>query len=167
MTSGQRTEDICVWQLAFDQLLHPSSTSETVHYVNAKVVLVGDSGIGKSALGLVLSEHPFAATDSTHGRRIWTFDSQEMSLDGQRKETRETLLWDLAGQPGYQLIHQLYLNEVTVALVVFDTRSETDPFAGVRHWAFPAEKDASSQRGFLLTRGTSPFTQELCGTCTR
>jgi GTPase SAR1 family protein len=41
---------------------------------------------------------------------------------------------DLAGQPGYRVIHQLHLNEVAVALVVFDARSETDPLAGVRHW---------------------------------
>ena len=46
----------------------------------------------------------------------------------------ETLLWDLAGQPGYRLIHQLHLNEVAIALIVFDARSETDPFASVRHW---------------------------------
>jgi hypothetical protein len=32
------------------------------------------------------------------------------------------------------LVHQLHLNEVTVALVVFDSRSETDPFYGVKHW---------------------------------
>ncbi|HJU53192.1 MAG TPA: TIR domain-containing protein, partial [Pyrinomonadaceae bacterium] len=51
-----------------------------------------------------------------------------------RREVRETLLWDLAGQPGYRLIHQLHLNEVAVALVVFDARSETEPFSGVRHW---------------------------------
>ena len=49
-------------------------------------------------------------------------------------ETREVLLWDLAGQPGYRLVHQLHLNEVAVALVVFDSRSETDPFSGVKHW---------------------------------
>lgn len=54
-------------------------------------------------------------------------------MDG-RREKRETLLWDLAGQPGYRLIHQLHLNEIAVALLVFDVRSESDPFAGVRHW---------------------------------
>ena len=32
------------------------------------------------------------------------------------------------------MIHQLHLNEVALALVVFDARSETDPLAGVRHW---------------------------------
>jgi GTPase SAR1 family protein len=106
----------------------------SVHYTNAKVVLVGDSGVGKSGLGLVLTGQPFAPTESTHGRRVWTFESEEVKLDSGRKETRETLLWDLAGQPGYRLIHQLHLNEVAVALVVFDAQSETDPFAGVYHW---------------------------------
>ena len=33
-----------------------------------------------------------------------------------------------------QLVHQLHLNEIAVALVVFDSRSETDPFSGVKHW---------------------------------
>ena len=39
-----------------------------------------------------------------------------------------------SGWAGYRVIHQLHLNEVAVALVVFDARSETDPLAGVRHW---------------------------------
>jgi hypothetical protein len=42
----------------------------------------------------------------------------------------------MAGQPAYRLIHQLHLNEVAVALVVFDARQAVgDPLAGVRHWA--------------------------------
>ncbi len=103
-------------------------------YCNAKVVLLGDTGVGKSGLGLVLSGQSYQPTDSTHGRRVWTFDSQEVEVSGAGKQTREVLLWDLAGQPGYRLVHQLHLNEVAVALIVFDSRSETDPFAGVKHW---------------------------------
>ena len=56
-------------------------------------------------------------------------------VPGGGTQTREVLLWDLAGQPGYRLIHQLHLNEVAVALIVFDSRSETDPFSGVKYWA--------------------------------
>jgi len=104
------------------------------HYVNAKVVLLGDTGVGKSGLGLVLSGQPYAPTDSTHGRRVWMFDSRQVMVPGRGRQTREVLLWDLAGQPGYRLVHQLHLSEVAVALLVFDSRSETDPFAGVKHW---------------------------------
>ncbi|MFD4642290.1 TIR domain-containing protein [Lentzea sp. NPDC058436] len=104
-------------------------------YANAKIVLVGDTGVGKSGLGLVLSGRPFAPTDSTHGRNVWTFEKSIGTTPSGDVQTRETLLWDLAGQPGYRMVHQLHLNEVAVALVVFDARSETDPFAGVRYWS--------------------------------
>ncbi len=131
---GENNRVIHIWSLDRDSLLNSQPVVPSVHYTNAKVVLLGDSGVGKSGLGLVLSNQPFAATESTHGRRIWMFDSAQVTLANNRMQTRETLLWDLAGQPGYRLIHQLHLNEVVVALVVMDARSEIDPFAGVRHW---------------------------------
>lgn len=125
---------IRIWDLDFRLLLSAPPVAPTVFYTNAKVVLLGDSGVGKSGLGLVLTNQKFVPTDSTHGRHIWTFDTKEIKLKGDRYETRETLLWDLAGQPSYRLIHQLHLNEVAVALVVFDAHSDIDPFAGVRYW---------------------------------
>ncbi len=132
-TLGEEEKAIRIWDLDINAILNSYSSTST-SYTNAKVVLLGDSGVGKSGLALVLSNQPFSLTESTHARRIWNFDKQEIELNERRKENRETLLWDLAGQPGYRLIHQLHLNEVAVALVVFDARSETDPFAGVYHW---------------------------------
>ncbi|MBU7582993.1 MAG: TIR domain-containing protein [Nostoc sp. TH1S01] len=132
-TTAEKDVIIHIWELDFSTLLTAPPVTSSVHYVNAKVVIVGDTGVGKSGLGLVLSGEYFRATESTHGRRVWTFDKYGV-VESNRPETHETLLWDLAGQPGYRLIHQLHLNEIAVALVVFDTRSETDPFAGVRHW---------------------------------
>lgn len=122
-----------IWKLD-EQVLFSKPSEPSAHYVNAKVVLLGDTGVGKSGLSLVLNHQPFAATESTPGRRVWTFDSREVTVEKGIQQTREILLWDLAGQPGYRVIHQLHLNEVAVALVVFDARSETDPLAGVRHW---------------------------------
>jgi small GTP-binding protein len=106
---------------------------QTVHYANAKVVLVGDSGVGKSGLGLVLAGERFRPTESTHRRNVWSLSSYEVG--GKAPERREVFLWDLAGQPGYRLLHQLHLADVAVAVVVFDARNEVDPLAGVRYWA--------------------------------
>jgi len=128
---------LSTYELDLDVLFGERPTApatRTVHYVNAKVVLVGDTGVGKTGLSLVLAGRPFQATDSTAGRQVWPLGISEDELPGERKRTRETLLWDLAGQPGYRVIHQLHLSEVAVALVVFDARSETDPLAGVVHW---------------------------------
>jgi len=85
---------------------------------------------------------------------VWTFDSQEIRLTDGRRETRETLLWDLAGQPDYRLIHQLHLTGVTVALIICDSRSQTDPFAGVRHWARALRQ---AQRGEEATTPNKKF----------
>ena len=135
VTPGKASSTIAIWDFDPGALYAALSDTSSTSYTNAKVVLVGDSGVGKSGLGLVLMGQPFVATVSTHGRRVWTFDSQEIPLGSGGTEMRETLLWDLAGQSGYRLIHQLHLNEVAVAVIVFDARSETDPFAGVYHWS--------------------------------
>lgn len=133
-TLGEGGRIIRIWELDYDVLFGTEVKSNTRLYRNAKVVLVGDSGVGKTGLGLALTGEKWKATESTHGRHVWAFESGEMVLPDGRREMREVLLWDLAGQPGYRLIHQLHLKEVAVALVVFDARSETEPFAGVRHW---------------------------------
>ncbi len=131
---GRIKGSVDIWDIDLAKLQKAEATTSTRHYVNAKALLVGDTGVGKTGLGLVHTGQPFIATESTHGRNVWTFDTYEIELNGKGRQTRETLLWDLAGQPGYRVIHQLHLNEVSLALVCFDARSETDPLAGVNHW---------------------------------
>jgi GTPase SAR1 family protein len=133
VTNEERQRIDC-YRLDYGLLEEEGINSDSRRYVNAKVMLLGDTGVGKSALGLVLSGQPYRPTDSTHGRNVWTFESREIDVPSAGAQTREVLLWDLAGQPGYRLVHQLHLNEVAVALVIFDARSETNPFSGVRHW---------------------------------
>lgn len=111
----------------------PNAPAATTTYANAKVLLLGDSGVGKSGLAMVLAGEEFRATESTHGRRIWRLPAAEEpdAFGGDR----EVLVWDLAGQPGYRIVHQLHLGGAALALILFDSRSETAPLAGVRHWA--------------------------------
>ncbi|MGW0081874.1 TIR domain-containing protein [Streptomyces sp. NPDC003393] len=115
-------------------LLFPEPGSIS-HYRNAKVVLVGDSGVGKSGLSLAVSGKEFHPTESTHARNVWALDSEELVGRVEHGEKRELLLWDLAGQPGYRLFHKLSLRDVSVGLIVFDARSESEPFRGVSYWS--------------------------------
>ncbi len=133
-TLGGGERSIRVWDLDESLLLGSDNVTDTWHYRNAKVVLMGDSGVGKSGLGLALTNRPWVKTGSTHGCRIWTFDSEDITLPNGLQETRETMLWDLAGQPGYRQTNQLHLNEVSVALIVFDASNSERPLAGVQHW---------------------------------
>jgi GTPase SAR1 family protein/nucleotide-binding universal stress UspA family protein len=110
-----------------------SAPAGTSTYANAKVLLLGDSGVGKSGLGMVLAGKDFRATESTHARRIWLLPAaDEAEVSG---GDREVLVWDLAGQPGYRIVHQLHLGGAALAIILFDSRSETAPLAGVQHWA--------------------------------
>lgn len=121
-------------RLNFASIFQSPTRLRPIYYTNAKVVLIGDTGVGKSGLALVLTNQSFQPTDSTHARRILTMDTSKSELPNGRVETRELLLWDLAGQPGYRLVHQLNLQEVAVAILVFDARSEGDPLSSVNHW---------------------------------
>ena len=66
-------------ELAAGQRLGPggSAPATTTTYANAKVLLLGDSGVGKSGLAMVLAGEEFRATESTHGRRIWQLPAAE------------------------------------------------------------------------------------------
>jgi small GTP-binding protein len=105
----------------------------TKTYANAKVLILGDSGVGKSGLAMVLAGQEFQPTESTDGRRIWRLPAAEEA--GSSGGIRDVLLWDLAGQPGYRIVHQLHLEDAALALVLFDAKSEITPLAGVQHWA--------------------------------
>ncbi len=133
-TLGEENTAIRIWNLDIEAILSTPLEVDSVRYSNAKVILLGNTGVGKSGLGQVLTGKSFENTSSTHGRHVWLFDRQELEVGNGRKEMHEVLLWDLAGQPSYRLIHQLHLNEVSVALVVFTTDSDIDPFSGVHYW---------------------------------
>src|SRR6266496_1264959 len=88
-TLGEKETVIRIWDLDVDTILWAHSSTST-SYANAKAVLLGDTGVGKSGLGLVLSGAPFTLTESTHARRIWNFDKQEIEPDKGAIENRET-----------------------------------------------------------------------------
>lgn len=99
-------------------------------YTNAKVVLIGESGVGKTGLANRLATDKYSPTESTHAMsvaRIEIGNIREHDVD------REVWLWDLAGQPDYRLIHQLFLHETSVALFVTNPQL-SDPFGQVIEW---------------------------------
>ena len=66
-TLGERGRVIRIWEVDYTTLLKAAPVTSSVYYTNAKVVLVGDTGVGKSGLGLVLTGQDFIPTESTHG----------------------------------------------------------------------------------------------------
>jgi small GTP-binding protein len=131
-TLGERNTVIRIWDLDLATLLGEVPTERSVPYTTAKVVLVGDSGVGKTSLGWRLAHDKFKAQHSTHGQQFWVLDSLlHRRADGTECEA---VLWDLAGQPDYRLIHALSLDDADLVLVVFNPIDRQDPLHGVDFW---------------------------------
>jgi len=127
---------IHLYELDLNVLLGKASEAKpamkAVHHTTAKVVLVGDHSVGKSGLGWRLAHGEFKEQSSTHGQQFWVLPQ----LGKQRDDGTEceAILWDLAGQPDYRLIHALFLDDVDLALVLFDASNISDPLHGVEFW---------------------------------
>jgi hypothetical protein len=76
----------------------------------------------------------------------------------------EAILWDLAGQPDYRLIHALFLDDADLALVLFDASDIHNPLHGVEFWLKQLQGGQSRCPTILVgaqvDRGTPTLTQE-------
>jgi small GTP-binding protein len=135
---------IGIWAIEVDGLRR-SAAAPAIYYAGAKVVLLGDSGVGKSALARSLAGASFEQTESTYGRSVLALKYEEIQLRQDVKEIREVLLWDLGGQAGYRLLHQLRLSQVDVALIVFDSGSAD--VSSIRFWVTALRQAQPRQSG--------------------
>ena len=106
------------------------SVPDQVQYTNAKVLLVGDSGAGKTGLSKVLAGEEWEPSDSTVGAWATQWKLPVSSDDGVE---REIWIWDFGGQADQRLIHQLYMDETALAVLVFDGQKE-DLFKTLGQW---------------------------------
>ena len=111
---------------------NPIKISKSPKYVSAKLILIGESGVGKTGLGWRLAHKEYKDHSSTHGQQFWLIkDLQTTRLDG---TVCEAILWDFAGQPDYRLTHSLFLDNTTVAILLFDPTDTTEPLRGLDYW---------------------------------
>ena len=131
-TLAERDTAIHIWDLDLDTLLGITRKRDDVFYTTAKVALVGDSGVGKTGLGWNIAHGEFKEHPSTHGQQFWVID--EWGATRADRTQCEAVLWDLAGQPDYRLVHALFLDDVDLALVLFDPTNRQEPLKGVEYW---------------------------------
>ena len=118
----------------------PPLTIDQVQYTNAKVLLVGESGVGKTGLSMRLALDGWEPSDSTVGAWATQWKLPMLSPasgdnsngDGDGVE-REIWLWDFGGQADQRLIHQLYMEDTALAVLVFDGQKD-DLFETLGQW---------------------------------
>ncbi|MBI2426096.1 MAG: DUF4365 domain-containing protein [Candidatus Hydrogenedentes bacterium] len=109
------------------------SREDQVQYTNAKVLLVGDSGVGKTGLAryLALGIQDDENNSSTDG--AWATQCKLHVAEKSDGVEREIWLWDFAGQVDYRLVHQIFMKDTAAAVLVFNPQNE-NPFEGLGQW---------------------------------
>ncbi|WP_112263949.1 leucine-rich repeat domain-containing protein [Lentzea terrae] len=106
------------------------SLEDSAPQYEAKVLLVGEGGVGKSSLVAALREDEFVHNrPTTHGIEIGTLDLPHPELNA-----RMTLnTWDFGGQEVYRITHQFFFSRRALYLCVWKPR-EGQLENGVESW---------------------------------
>lgn len=156
-TFGEDDTVIRIWEVGAKRLASIPG-SRRVIYTSAKIVLVGESNVGKSCLAMRLAEDRYPKDDehgTTHGMRFWPMEAEELHSaakppEGQR---RDVVLWDFGGQDEYQLVHQMFLHDTTLALVLIDPTRGRAAMDEARDWNKRLEKHLGKDRAVKLLVG--------------
>ena len=156
-TLGENDRVIRIWDVNTDSLL--GSTVETrTKYTSAKIVLVGESNVGKSCLAMRLAEDRYPEDQehgTTHGMRFWPMEAEDLHASAKPPEgqRRDVVLWDFGGQDEYQLVHQMFLHDTTLALVLIDPTRGRVALDEARDWNKRLEKHLGKDRAVKLLVG--------------
>jgi len=110
-----------------------------------KIVLIGDSGVGKSNILSRFTRNEFSVeSKSTIGVE---FATRSIEIE---KKVVKAQIWDTAGQERYRAITSAYYRGAVGALLVYDvTKKET--FADVEKWLTELRDHADSKIVIMLT----------------
>ena len=151
-------EDVVVraWDLEAGTISTEQIAVTSLHSISAKIVFVGESNVGKSCLALRLAEDRYEEQGSTLGMKLWTLQPEQLdpSAATPPSEKRDIILWDLGGQDEYRLVHQLFLHDTTLALVLLDPTRGRTAFEEVEGWNLRLEKQARGREMIKLLVGT-------------
>lgn len=120
-----------------------------------KLVLLGDSGVGKSCLVLRYVRGQFDPTSKvTVGA---AFMSHSVHLpDG---TTIKFEIWDTAGQERYASLAPLYYRGAQAAAVVYDVTKE-DTLTKAKHWVSELQKNAGSNLVVVLVGNKTDLAED-------
>jgi len=109
-----------------------------------KMLLIGDSGVGKSSLLLRFTDNTFV--ESFVATIGVDFKIKTMTIDG---ATVKLQIWDTAGQERFRTITSTYYRGSHGIIVVFDITNPTS-FQNIQKWLLEIERNANQDVSRLL-----------------
>ena len=123
---------------------------------NVKVVLLGDSGVGKTNIALRFVSDTF--NESSASTVIVTTKSKIVKVPKANRAFKISV-WDTAGQEKYRSIGNMYYKDAQAAILVYDiTKKET--FDGVKVWMSECVNNAGSDRVIVIVGNKCDLIEE-------
>ncbi|KIY43637.1 small GTP-binding protein [Fistulina hepatica ATCC 64428] len=119
-----------------------------------KLLLIGDSGVGKSCLLLRFADDTY--TESYISTIGVDFKIRTIELEG---KTVKLQIWDTAGQERFRTITSSYYRGAYGIIVVYDV-TDNDTFTNVKQWLQEIDRYASEGVNKLLVGNKSDLTSK-------
>jgi len=120
-----------------------------------KLLLIGDSGVGKSCLLLRFADHTY--TESYISTIGVDFKIRTIELNG---KTVKLQIWDTAGQERFRTITSSYYRGAHGIIIVYDV-TDPDSFNNVRKWMQEIDRYASESVRKLIVGNKSDLEKRV------
>ncbi|KAK7245064.1 hypothetical protein RIF29_39895 [Crotalaria pallida] len=133
-----------IWSIQILGMALPPSRPRADYDYLLKLLLIGDSGVGKSCLLLRFTDDSFTTSFiTTIGI---DFKIKTVEVDGKRMKLQ---IWDTAGQERFRTITTAYYRGAMGILLVYDVTDELS-FNNIRNWIRNIEQHASDNVNKIL-----------------
>jgi small GTP-binding protein len=110
--------------------------------LNCKIVIVGESGVGKtciisSFLGNEFSEEHLTTIGVGNESKVINIDNEEVRVE----------FWDTAGQEIFRALTKMYYNGAHIAIFVYDITNEKSFEELKKYWVNVVKENANELKG--------------------
>ncbi|KAF4619429.1 hypothetical protein D9613_005435 [Agrocybe pediades] len=122
------------------QSLDPYSRSRYEHGIDSKIVVMGNSGVGKTSLLYRYTQNKFDPKNTTSTSGAF-FVTKKVYVNGLKVRLQ---LWDTAGQERFRSMAPMYYRGANAALLLYDI-TNASTFEDIRGWLEELKKNCAPE----------------------